>query len=70
MLIELNYLVLDDPKTSQMSLSGISHGSSLRPWELPILRDPQRAFIRNLALHENRWNADFYMANVFGRDKN
>ncbi|RLL95926.1 hypothetical protein CFD26_100431 [Aspergillus turcosus] len=62
--------ILDDPKTSQMSLSGISHGSSLRPWELPIPRDPKRAFIKNLALDENHWNADFHMANLFGRDKN
>ncbi|KAF7114715.1 hypothetical protein CNMCM5793_009666 [Aspergillus hiratsukae] len=62
--------ILDDPKTGQMSLSGISHGSSLKPWELPIPRDPQRAFIRNLALAENHWNADFHMANLFGRDKN
>lgn len=70
MLIESNCLVLDDPKTNQMSLSGTSHGSSLKPWELPIPRDPQRAFIRNLALDENHSNADFHMANLFGRDKN
>jgi hypothetical protein len=70
MLIESNYLVLEDPTTNQMFLSGISHGSSLNPWELPIPRDPHRAFIKNLARRENRWNADFHMANLFEQDKN
>jgi hypothetical protein len=69
MLIESNYLVLEDPTTNQMFLSGISHGSSLNPWELPIPRDPHRAFIKNLARRENRWNADFHMANLFEQDK-
>ncbi|RHZ63443.1 uncharacterized protein CDV56_107656 [Aspergillus thermomutatus] len=62
--------ILDDPKTSQMFLSGISNGLSINFRPRPVPRDPQRASLLNLALTENHWNADFHMANLFEPDWN
>ncbi|GFF48382.1 hypothetical protein IFM51744_06813 [Aspergillus udagawae] len=62
--------ILEDPKTSQILLSGISNGLSINFWPRPVPRNPQRASIRNLALDDDDWNADFHMANLFEPDWN
>jgi hypothetical protein len=69
-LIESTYLVLEDPKTSQMVLSGISNGLTKNHWPRPVPRNPHRASIQNLELDEDHWNADFHMANLFEPDWN
>lgn len=63
-------LVLDDPKTNKLQISGISHGYfGWYPRPAPV--DPNRAVIYRGAIREDRrWNVEFHMANLFEPDWN
>ncbi|KAJ9196238.1 hypothetical protein C8Q69DRAFT_453143 [Paecilomyces variotii] len=63
------FVVLDDPKKNQLRISGISRGY-FGEYAYPTPIDPDRAQIWGGALRENRWNADFHMANLLEPDWN
>ncbi|KAI9374180.1 hypothetical protein BJX61DRAFT_541013 [Aspergillus egyptiacus] len=61
--------ILEEPETDRVFLSGIEY--SMRPYicRVPILIDPNKARLMGYVKYQNHWNADYYMANLFGWDR-
>ncbi|KAL4923932.1 uncharacterized protein BDV17DRAFT_295933 [Aspergillus undulatus] len=63
--------ILDEPVSKRIALSEIAYGSLSKSRPRPVSIEPLRARVSNACGQvEDRWNATFHMANLFGPDRN
>ncbi|KAL4865330.1 hypothetical protein BDV12DRAFT_200272 [Aspergillus spectabilis] len=67
--MQFHRAILYDSATTEYSISGITCGTSAQPWR-SVPWDADKARIAGRVLGNDRWNANYYMANLKGHDEN